>query len=593
MADLNKYSGNDKNQQDPTMGDKLKAKAEAEAKKKVKKEAKNKAKDGFHKATNNEFRGLSGKMKDLMHHKMGELGRAAKEGAKKLGQAAGKAVSTVVEFLVSNPVGWVISAILIIIIIVLITKAVVKKKKALEEQDFLNDVYSESIMLSDADCKGIKKKAEADAEEVEADAKQLETAKKIYAVFHEKGLNDEMIAGMLGNMEVESMIDPSTVEGLYGIEKYQIGPRKQEVLDDMHNYCRNTLFPMYDNNGTSYDADNYKMDDGKYYCGLGLCQWTQTSSVDLVKTAEGNNWYDLEFQLAYMLSDKHHRVDFFKNWLESMEGSDTPENAAYYFRATYESNTENGVDEAKDNARKWYDRITSENWGGQEDSTITNFVTSLFELAGNLANAAIDTISSVTKSKCASNFVSGYDNSSLASAAVSYAYATHEESKGNKGTPLYQKVHDAVFPGDTVYMSCDRSVGTAVRWTGMDIDFPAGTSDTQLEWMEDHPETWEKIGMSTDEGILDQLQPGDRLAIKGHILMYTGHELIEERHGDKALDDADSVSGSLGERSPGCGHDTSEMIKFNGGQDWGGRGAYSIFRCKNTKPSDKYKDAGG
>ena len=53
MANLNKYN---EQQEEPDMGDKIKAEAEAKAKQKAKKEVKGKAKDAFHKATGHQLR---------------------------------------------------------------------------------------------------------------------------------------------------------------------------------------------------------------------------------------------------------------------------------------------------------------------------------------------------------------------------------------------------------------------------------------------------------------------------------------------------------------------------------------------------------
>ncbi|MDQ9831371.1 hypothetical protein RFX70_21560, partial [Acinetobacter baumannii] len=40
------------------------------------------------------------------------------------------------------------------------------------------------------------------------------------------------------------------------------------------------------------------------------------------------------------------------------------------------------------------------------------------------------------------------DNSSIANAAVSFAYETTDEGRGNNGTELFQRVHDYIWPGE-------------------------------------------------------------------------------------------------------------------------------------------------
>ena len=517
-----------------------------------------------------------------------QLLKMLKKVAKKLAQAVAKGVAKVIEFLVSNPVGWVILAILIVLLIIFLVKWASDKKKQVDEDAFLRNTFSATVMVADADCKGTKSKTEAQEAATEIDKKTQEAAHKIYAVFHEYGLTDEMIAGMLGNIEHESLyVDSTTVEGIYD-EPFQVGERTKEAVDGLPNYTDKTLFPLYDRSGCQYRVDGYTAEDGKHYCGVGLIQWTGPSAKLLIDSAGGNDWSSFEYQLAYMLCDSIYRPGFFKDWKEN-KTFDTPEAAAENFRIYYEGNSSLGMAESKENAVKWYGVITSE-WN-TEDSSLTDFIKNLWEMATNMATVAIDTATSITRSKCANKLSGKYDNSSLASAAVSYAYPTHAESENNKGTALYIKVHDNVFPGDNTYMSCDRSVGAAVRWSGMDEDFPAGNSDNQYAYMKGS-DRWESIGFSNTIKIED-LQPGDIWSLNGHILMYVGHDIISEMHGKKADDDADSVSGSLGKRSPGCGNDASKMINLNGGMDWNDRGAYEIFRCVNPTPSDKYKDAGG
>ena len=592
MADLNKYSSEkDKQKEDPTLGEKMTAEAKGRAKQYATKRARGAAKDGVNKLTNGEFSGLLGKAKELLKYGLKQAAAAIKSAVVKLGQAAAKGISALVEFLVSNPVGWVILVILVIIIIIVIAKFAIDKKNDEDEARFMAESFS-TVMISDADCRGVKKKAEAAEETAEIDAKKKETAKKVYEVFHEYGLADEQIAGMLGNMDVESDIDPTCVEGVSG-ESYQMGTKKMEAFKDMNNYCKNILFPLYRNNNppVKHKPDNY-MVDGKYYCGVGIVQWTCSGCKDFIDHANGNDWYSLDYQLAYMLTDTYYRKDFLKNWKEKDVG--TPEEESVYFRQKYEGNYGNGYEDSgtrkgcKTLAKEWYAVITDE-WAGK--SEFKEFVTTMFDMAKNLAQVAIDTATSVGKKRCADK-LTGYDNSSMASAAISYAYATKAEGEGNKGTALYQKVHEAIYPGDSYYMSCDRSVACAVRWSGMDDAFPAGPTDYQLKYMKGAPDIWEHLG-TTENLKMEDFQPGDIFCLNGHVWMFTGHELIESRHGKKAASDADTVSGSLGKRSPGCGNDTINIMNNNGGRDWEGRGYYDVFRCKTTTPSDKYKDVGG
>ena len=145
--------------------------------------------------------------------------------------------------------------------------------------------------------------------DIDEDATTEANARKLYSVFKSYGLTDECIAGMLGNLSVESGIDPTGLEGVFG-EPFQIGPKKQDALADLNDYTLHTLFPMYGN--ISVIEDGYRGSDGKYYCGLGLIQWTGPNAEKFLKVGQstGYQWYALEYQLAYMVGDTHYRGGF-------------------------------------------------------------------------------------------------------------------------------------------------------------------------------------------------------------------------------------------------------------------------------------------
>lgn len=209
---------------------------------------------------------------------------------------------------------------------------------------------------------------------------------------------------------------------------------------------------------------------------------------------------------------------------------------------------------------------------------------------GSLQSADVSktTASASARGKSKDNCVKSksYDNSSLAAAAVSYAYPTASEATGNNGTSLYQKLHEAIFPGDPYFMSCDRCVATAVRWSGYDDDYPPGACTQQYNYCVSS-DRWKEIG--TDKTLtVDDLEPGDIFIMPGaHTFMYVGTEIIQQKYVGKADASANSVSGSFGQRSAGC--DSSTTWALGGGDS---RGTYHVFRCVNPMHSDKYAHAG-
>lgn len=194
------------------------------------------------------------------------------------------------------------------------------------------------------------------------------------------------------------------------------------------------------------------------------------------------------------------------------------------------------------------------------------------------------------------------DNSTIAAAAVSYSYSQRVTyGEGYEGTELYKKVHDAVFPGDSYYRSCDRGTATAIRWSGADVDFPAGATGEQYSYCM-NSDKWELV--STDGAAAEaagELQPGDVAIVipDGHIRVYVGSEIAQQVYestikgteGDLGpIDDSYTwVAASIG---PGNNQNASSarppcLENTTLAQD--GR-PYAIFRCVKPDNSDEFKD---
>ena len=128
-------------------------------------------------------------------------------------------------------------------------------------------------------------------------------------------------------------------------------------------------------------------------------------------------------------------------------------------------------------------------------------------------------------SNCLSSSVSHSNNSSIADAAVSYAYSKQVKlGDGYKGTKLWLKVFHAVYPGDVWERSCDRATATAVRWSGSDDEFPAGDCAEQHRYCS-ASDKWKTVG--TFSGDTSVLEPGDVLIMSGqHTCCYVGSDAI-------------------------------------------------------------------
>lgn len=429
------------------------------------------------------------------------------------------------------------------------------------------------------------------------DERQEEIAEKMWALGKALGFTDEQCAGMLGNMQQESSLDPTSVEGVF-TEPYQIGSKKSSLFPlpsgAMDSYTTGELVEEYARRHKTINLSAYSYDGSHYSCGLGLIQWTGPLAKDLMDFADSNgkNWYDLDLQCARLIQGEAARLQLFlsdtgnsgsvagatASWMSYMErGLDHVETSG--------SEYENRVNYAND----WYARFSS-----QSDSisnSNSDFANSVISMAGTTSASATGSHVSALQNECGTTQQAS-DNSSLAAAAVAYAWETIDMGNGNNGTELYRAVHDAMFPGDSLYQSCDRGVASAVAWSGADDNFPVGATSEQDAYLSTHSDLWEPLGSLEDVlagGGVGSLQPGDILITTasrrpnsygghGHIVMYVSNAEIQKKYPGAS---GECVSASWQTRSPGCG-DTdvySIYCEYDGG--------YNVYRHKGDYSGTK------
>lgn len=435
-----------------------------------------------------------------------------------------------------------------------------------------------------------------------------EYAEKAWAVGKAIGMTDEQCAGMLGNMQQECSMDPTTIEAIYD-EPFNInGPRKSAAASDLCAYCTTTLRQAYINTGyginawttsqgctmayapkTDPDAHNllsqwYEGTDGHFFPGIGLFGFTGIEGNALVNyaAAGSKDWWDFDLQMAFIIDTTggYSRASWVESWVAS-GGPSSPEEAATEWNLNFEGNS--GDIEGNHRrmyARNWYNEFR----GTSGDSA---YAASIIALADSIQGGALNTSVAEAQDECAEATPS-YDNSNLAKAAVAYAYETTDEGRGNNGTELYQAVHDAVLaPGDTYYMSCDRGVACAVRWSGADDNFEYQGTSSQDVYLASHPEKWEFVGRWNGSDVtFDELQPGDILITtaarrggsNGHIVMFVGNETVQAKYPGAT---GNTVSASLNTRSPGC-----EAI----GDGWSVGEGYYVYRNIQPEENPQYID---
>lgn len=517
--------------------------------------------------------------------------KLAKDGIKAIGRAIAHAMKGIMSWIIANPIPALIIFIVLIIIFNCVdtesedeqsdsanTDTYIADNSALGKSDGMNDDDVVVVLMNDC---GQMEESTA-SEGSKADSDKTQSAKYIYSIFRNFGFSNASIAGILANLDCESGLDPTCIEGIYD-EPAFLGPRKTAAIKSMSKYTVNDLFPKYAASGLSINKDGYKA--GKdYYCGMGLVQWTGPGAKTFLSAAKtvDMDWYTMEFQLAYMLSDTLYRRNFFTQWVVAQESGDDEAAAvasAIKFAHAYEGN--HSFDEQRTNAGKeWFGII--KDWGDNE--TDTGFVDSITALATQLGGLIKFDEVAEKNERCGSD-AGKFDNSSLAAAAVSYAWSTKDKSY-NDGTNLYKAVIYGVLSRDTYYKACDRAVAGAVRWSGTDDEYPLVTS-TQLEYLRSSPK-WTLVG-TADKLTEADLQPGDVFILDGHTLMYVGEEAIKNAHGDKAEAGSNSMSASLDERSASCNADVTHIFGNGGGDE---RGVYHVFRCSTPDNSTTYSNVG-
>lgn len=221
-----------------------------------------------------------------------------------------------------------------------------KKNKKLEEFKKIEKEYNYAVLDSDmvpgnydAKPKNVVKEKSNDASDVEGVSEKDsgytqptnsdESAKLIYSIFKEFGINDNVTAAVLGFWHYESELDPTCVEGDYLLpnSRFSMNADKQAILNDLDYWCRNTLFPR--RSSGSYSAKGYLF-DGKYLCGGGVPAYTAGHMYDLQVNAKtfGTTWYDLAYQMAFEFAV--YGNSYFKD-INSKSSSNSIDSACVHF----------------------------------------------------------------------------------------------------------------------------------------------------------------------------------------------------------------------------------------------------------------------
>lgn len=396
-----------------------------------------------------------------------------------------------------------------------------------------------------------------------------ENAKYIYGVFSSLGMPDENIAGILGNWSAESNIDPTGVETITPAEAFTIGPRKKHA--ESVNFLIDKYNPAY---GAQFPAI--------VYSGIGLGQWTNERNLMLRKFAKGKgrDWYELEVQLAFMIGgDDPMRVKQIESMIDGTSpGSGSVSGSTDFFFHKWE-----GISDASGGARhsaanKWFTKMK----GWSKNQADANSVLKLAE-SGLRASNAQAVSGAIAQCPLVGDNLGG--NSDAAEAMVSYSWPMNPWGDDNDGTDMYVWLREQMYPGDLYWASCDRSVVTAVRWSGTDGEIPAGPVHAIKTYLNaEGKKYWTKVGDNVPE---DKLKPGDIMlyvnpgnSMDAHIWMFVGQDIIKKVWKGQKHEDGVIASGSLNNRSPTLGAK---------GNLTDSRPSYEVYRNSKRNTVDELK----
>ena len=185
----------------------------------------------------------------------------------------------------------------------------------------------------------------------------IENARKIYNYFTGKGWSLSAIAGMLGNIQVESTFSPALIQST---NRWRL-PNNASSLSDVPN---SVMLNFYD----SY----YGLSGGGF--GIGLVQWdgytsTSPAGQKLVSFAEryNLNWYDGDTQTYRIFREYETNIQWQSatiegitwTWSNYVTNTQTPEVSARIWQVCYEVADPGTLLRRQGNARYWYDYFTA------------------------------------------------------------------------------------------------------------------------------------------------------------------------------------------------------------------------------------------
>lgn len=266
------------------------------------------------------------------------------------------------------------------------------------------------------------------------DGKTMENVKTIYGVLSAWGMPDENIAGIVGNWDAESAVDPTSVQGYFN--------SPQVMSDEKREAATNT--------------DN----------GIGLGQWTfgRNAKLRQYATGHGKDWWTLEMQLGFMLSAAEGSdATIVKNMIAESVG--TPTEAALHFHDKWERSADTTAMAARRGqmATKWMGLFM----GFEKNQALAD---SILEQSGATFTEANTERAAAVRADCR--------DAQPASAVLKEGGLTLDEAKElmevfrAEGESFLQgRYPGGSGPGDCGYGKADNCVGFSTYWVNKFTSF--------------------------------------------------------------------------------------------------------------------------
>lgn len=196
-----------------------------------------------------------------------------------------------------------------------------------------------------------------DVNYAEPNSYMTHNADKIYSYLTSEGFTVNAISAMLGNMQVESTINPALIQDT---NRWRL-PNSGAELSDVPNSVMQNFYDEY-----------YGLSSGGF--GISLVQWDGKGITrqKYVGFCINNNliWYEGNSALARLIDEKDRNLQFQTvtiggvayNWSNFPYSTASPEDLAEAWRAGYERSVYTPENKARRqrNARWWYEYLTGE-----------------------------------------------------------------------------------------------------------------------------------------------------------------------------------------------------------------------------------------